>query len=438
MSEKSALTIDSPMNNKKTITAWAFFDWANSAYALVISAAIFPKYFLYVTPDKLKIGNFEISDSTLYSYSLSLAYVVLALMSPFLSGVADYSGRKKSFLRFFTTIGALACISLYYYKVGSAPSFGTVAFMLATIGFAGGLVFYNAYLPEIASEDQYDKVSAKGFSYGYVGSVILLVINLLVITYYQFFGIADESIAIRLAFVMVGFWWLGFAQISFRRLPNNVKKPYSTEMFSKGWGELVKVWGLLKNMKNARIFLLAFFFYDASVQSILYLASSFADKVIKLSASELIAMILTLQLVAIAGAYFFARVSKVKGNKFSLILMLIIWIIVCFGAWQVQNKVQFYIIGVVVGIVMGGIQSLSRSTYSKLIPEKTKDVTSFFSFYDILEKFAIVLGTFIVGFSEQITGDIRNSALALLILFIVGLIILSKVKIIREVQVTQS
>jgi UMF1 family MFS transporter len=358
-------------------------------------------------------------------------------MSPFLSGVADYSGRKKSFLRFFTTIGALACISLYYYKVGSAPSFGTVAFMLATIGFAGGLVFYNAYLPEIASEDQYDKVSAKGFSYGYVGSVILLVINLLVITYYQFFGIADESIAIRLAFVMVGFWWLGFAQISFRRLPNNVKKPYSTEMFSKGWGELVKVWGLLKNMKNARIFLLAFFFYDASVQSILYLASSFADKVIKLSASELIAMILTLQLVAIAGAYFFARVSKVKGNKFSLILMLIIWIIVCFGAWQVQNKVQFYIIGVVVGIVMGGIQSLSRSTYSKLIPEKTKDVTSFFSFYDILEKFAIVLGTFIVGFSEQITGDIRNSALALLILFIVGLIILSKVKIIREVQVTQ-
>ncbi len=418
------------LNDKKTINAWAFFDWANSSYALVITVAIFPAYFVSVTDDFIPILGMDISNSSLYAFAISFAYIIIAAFSPLLSGIADYGGKKKFFLKMFTTIGAIACISLFFFKGTEQLGLGTLGFILATIGFAGALVFYNAYLPEIVTEDRYDRVSAKGFAFGYIGSVILLVLNLVVIMKPTLFGIPEESsLAIRIAFIMVGLWWIGFAQIPFKRLPDDPKDKPKMNLLRKGSEELVKVWKTLKHQRHTKSFLISFFCYSAGVQTVLFLASTFAEKELRFSTSELITVILLLQIVAIGGAYFFAKVSDWKGNKFSLIVMLLIWIAICFVAYFVENKEQFYGIAAAVGLVMGGIQSLSRSTYSKLIPDKTEDNTSYFSFYDVLEKVAIVLGTFSFGFIELLTGGMRNSILALGIFFIIGLVILSTVKI---------
>lgn len=428
------------LNNRRTINAWAFFDWANSSYALVIAVAIFPAYFASVTEDLIQVGRFTVSNSALYAFSISAAYLIIALFSPILSGIADYGGRKMFFLRFFSTMGAIACISLFFFQ-GTSPEWsalrndwqlvlGTGAFMLATIGFAGGLVFYNSYLPLIASEDQYDRVSARGYAFGYVGSVILLLINLMVIMNPAWFGMAEgSSLPVRLAFVMVGLWWMGFALIPFTRLPSDEKRVRPPQLLRKGVQELAKVWRVVKQEWNVKSFLFSFFCYSAGVQTVLFLASTFAEKELRFGTSELIAIILLLQIVAIGGAYFFARVSELRGNKFSLISMLIIWVGICGLAYFVESKLQFYILAGAVGSVMGGIQSLSRSTYSKLIPEGTEDTASYFSFYDILEKLAIVLGTFSFGIVEQLTGGMRNSILALTLFFIAGLLLLLRVRI---------
>lgn len=418
------------LNNRRTINAWALFDWANSAFALVIAVAIFPAYFTQVTDDEVRVLGIHMSNSSLYAYAISAAYVVITLLSPLLSGIADYGGKRKSFLRTFTTIGALACISLYFFKGMGQLELGVIAFILGVIGFAGGLVFYNSYLPVIASEDQYDKVSARGFAFGYIGSVLLLLINLLVISKPTWFGLPEEgSIAVRLAFVMVGLWWLGFSAISFHRLPRDAEGRPQTKLITKGIEELRKVWRTVRHQRYIKAFLLSFFCYSAGVQTVLYLAATFAEKELQFDTGQLIGVILLLQIVAIGGAYLFARVSAWKGNKASLMVMLIIWTSICFCAYFVQTDMQFYIIAASVGTVMGGIQSLSRSTYSKLLPEKTPDTTSYFSFYDVLEKTAIIIGTFSFGFIEQLTGSMRLSVLLLGVFFVAGLLALIRVKV---------
>ena len=386
------------LNDRRTINGWAIFDWANSSYALVISVAIFPIYFLSVTSDRIDFWGQSITNSGVYAFSIAFAYIILAFLSPLLSGIADSSGRKLAFMKFFTGLGSLACISMFFFmdNLSNGWIIGSVAFILATIGFSGGLVFYNSYLPQIASEDQYDRISAKGFAFGYVGSVILLILNLIVITYPDWFGIKNSTLPSRIAFVMVGIWWLGFAQITFRRLPKDVIIKSGNQLIWDGYREIRNVWHQLREMKNLLRFLTAFFFYSAGVQTVLYLASIFAKEELDFGTTELIAIILLLQIVAIGGAYLFAFISRIKGNKFSLIMMLIIWALICAGAYMVSKKFQFYIIASAVGMVMGGIQAISRSSYSKLIPDDTEDTTSFFSFYDVLEKLAIVFGTFFI------------------------------------------
>lgn len=414
------------LNDKKTINAWALFDWANSSYSLVIATAIFPAYFASVTDPIIHIMGLEIPNSALYAYAVAFAYILIAFASPALSGIADYSGRKKYFLRFFTTMGATACIAMFYFKGMGELYLGLTAFVLATIGFAGGLVFYNSYLPEIASEDQFDKVSAKGFAFGYIGSVILLLINLTVIMKPDWFGIENKSLPVRIAFIMVGLWWIGFSQVTFRYMPADKRTNLSGNVVNRGFQELRKVWNRIQHYPNTKRFLLAFFCYSAGVQTVLYMASTFAEKELHFTTSELIAIIIILQLVAIGGAYLFASFSKWKGNKFSLLTMLCVWILICVAAYTVVDKSQFYFVAAAVGLVMGGIQSLSRSTYSKLLPPGEEDTASFFSFYDVLEKSAIVLGTFSFGLIETMTGGMRNSVLALAAFFLIGIIIISR------------
>jgi len=422
-----------PLNDKKTINGWAMFDWANSAFALVITAAIFPGYFSTVTQGTtegiLDFGWIKLENTAVFAYATSAAYLIITLLSPLLSGIADYGGKRKFFLRFFTTTGAMACLSLFFFNSIGTLAIGLIGYILAMIGFAGGLVFYNSYLPEIATEDQYDKISAKGFAYGYVGSIILLCFNLFIILKPAVFGLSEEGyLPIRLAFLSVGLWWIGFAQIAFKRLPADSNEKPSENIIAKGMEELKKVWQKVKKEARIKRFLAAFFFISAGAQTVIFLASIFASEELGFETTELITVILLLQIIGIGGAYFFAWLSKKKGNIFTLIIVAAIFVAICLAAYFVTVKAQFYIIAAFVGLVMGGIQSLSRSTYSKLIPANTQDVTSYFSFYDVLEKVAIVVGTSSFATINQLTGGMRNSIVTLSLFFLLGIFFLSKVK----------
>ena len=417
------------LDNKKTINAWCMYDWANSVYSLVITTTIFPIYYNSVTENAfggqtVQFFGFNISNTVLYSYSLSFSFLIIALLSPLLSGIADYSGKRKMFMKFFTYLGGISCIMLYFFT-GENIELGIIFAVLASVGFAGGIVFYNAYLPTISSPEHYDIVSAKGFSMGYAGSVILLIFNLVTISNPSLIGLADEGAASRLSFVLVGIWWIGFAQITFKHLPKDEKTRHKfSTLLNKGYHEISMVFQRLKTLTNTKRFLFSFFFYNMGVQTVIYLAALFGADELKLPANNLILTILIIQIVAILGSYSFAKLSKWKGNKLSLILMVAIWMVVCVYAFFLYTATQFYILGFVVGLVMGGIQSLSRASFAKLIPQETKDHTSYFSFYDVLEKLSIVMGTLVYGLIEQLTGSMRNSTLALSSFFIIGLIFL--------------
>jgi UMF1 family MFS transporter len=418
-------------NDPRITTGWAFFDWANSAYALVITVAIFPGYFLQITDDVVDVFGLKVSDSTLYAWCISFAYLVIAVLSPILSGIADFGGKKKVFLRFFTLLGSTACFSLIFFTSMHTLWIGVLGFIVATIGFAGGIVFYNAFLPLIATEDQYDALSAKGFIFGFIGCVILLLANLLVILKYQWFGFSDSLDAVRAAFVMVGLWWIGFAQIPLRRLPEDKPAKSNENLMLKGYQELRKAAATLWADRNAKAYLVSFFCSNAGVQAVLFLAATFAEKELGFSSSGLIVLILILQIVAIGGAWASSRLSKIKGNKFSLMVMFVIWTAICITGYFVKTGLDFYMLASAVGLVMGGVQSLARATYAKLLPEDTPDTASFFSFYDVMDKVSTVVGTFTFGVVEQITGGMRNSVMSLALFFIVSLIVLSFVRIQR-------
>ncbi len=429
--------------DKKVVKAWAMYDWANSVYPLVINSTIFPIYYEAITATKDANGNvvnemvnfmgFELRNGALYSYILSLSYLVVAIITPLLSGVADYGGTKKSFLKFFCYLGAISCLLFATFDSNNLE-WGMILVMLASIGFSGGLVFYNAFLPEIAPASAHDKISAKGFSYGYTGSVILLVFNLAMVLFPNAFGLESTGAATKVAFVTVGIWWAGFAQFTFRGVPEvKTNNPVTGGVLKKGYQELSKVWAGLKHQKALKRYLASFFVFNMGVQTVMILAATFAAKEVKqlndqgvdeaMSSDKLIISILIIQILAIPGSYFFSWFSSRFGNLRSILLAILIWIGVCYGAYFVHYDKQFFVVAAVVGLIMGGIQSMSRSTYSKLLPE-TVDHASYFSFYDVADKIGIVIGTFAYGYIFQLTGSMRNSIVAIISFFVVGLILL--------------
>lgn len=418
-------------NVPRILTAWTLYDWANSVHSLVIVSSIFPVYFSATALNETggPVINFlglSIKNSVLFSYTISAAFLFTALLSPVCSAIADYSGRKKTFMKVFCYTGAISC-SLLYFFTKETTTFAVICFWLSLIGWSGSIVFYNSYLPDIATEDQFDRVSARGFSMGYIGSVILMVINLVVILKRDWFGNISEGLASRIAFLTVGLWWIGFAQIPFSRLPDGTKKvKQAGNYLLNGFKELRHVWTELQEQPLAKRFLVAFFIYSMGVQTVMYVATIFGSDELKLPGQSLIVTILLIQLVAIPGAYGFSWLSGRLGNTYALMIAVTIWIVVCACAYFVQTESQFFGLAAVVGLVMGGIQSLSRSTYSKLIPAST-DTASYFSFYDVTEKASIVLGTLLYGLIEQLTGNMRNSILALLVLFIVGFMLLWRI-----------
>lgn len=421
------------VTKKKLHNGWAMYDWANSAYNLVITSTIFPAYYTAVTTlkendviisEKVSFFGYSITNSVLFDYAVAAAYLFIALISPILSSIADYRGNKKRFMQMFAYLGALACMGLYFFK-GHTPELGVILFSVAAVGYCGSLVFYNAYLPEIAKPTERDSLSAKGFAYGYVGSVLLQLVCFVFVLKPELFGITDATFPPRLSFLLVGIWWLIFAQVSLNRLPMGqpLEQHPERSIITNGFYELKKVWRTVKSMPVLKTYLGAFFLYSMGVQTVMLAATIFGSKELKLETSQLIMTILIIQLVAIAGAYIMAKLSEKFGNLKVLLGVVMIWIGVCIYAYFIQTAMQFYIVATLVGLVMGGIQSLSRSTYSKLMPD-TKDTASFFSFYDVAEKVAIVIGMFSFGFIEELTGSMRNSILALIGFFAVGALLL--------------
>jgi UMF1 family MFS transporter len=458
------------LNDKKTINAWAMYDWANSVFSLTIATAIFPPYYEAMSkkaaisygsdiagPYMVDFFGHKVLNSALYSYALSLGFLLVTILSPFLSGIADARGNKKTFLKLFCYTGALACIAMFFFTSDNLL-LGLILFVIGLVGFGGSIVYYNAFLPEIVTEDRFDATSAKGFSMGYIGSVLLLLVDLIVIMKPEWFfpvetkaselltadsvlSIEDatrqaksyyEGIASRLSFVSVGLWWAGWAQIPFKYLPKGKAiQEKLANPFSKGFEELRKVVKEIKrNNSDSHIkrYLWGFFFTSMGLQTVMYVATIFGSQELHLQTAQLIITVLIIQLIAILGAWLFAKISAKIGNIYTLIIMVVIWIGICAYAYNIETAEQFYGLAMVVGFVMGGIQSMFRSTYAKLIPEQTQSHASYFSFYDVCEKIAIVLGTFSYGFLLQLTGNMRASILALALYFIIGLFFLARIK----------
>ena len=430
-----------PKGSKKLIHAWAFYDWANSVYSLVISSAIFPIFYGALTIVKDDAGNkindtvnflgIDFNNDTLISYVTAAAFLVVSFLSPFLSGIADYVGNKKNFLKFFCYLGALSCIGLFWFNL-EFLWFGLLCYFMALIGFWSSLVFYNSYLPDIAFPHQQDKASAKGFSLGYIGSVILLILCLLMILKYDWFGFEGEGLPTRLSFVLTGLWWIGFSQYTYHYLPKGNKKAKLTnDVLFNGFKELRGIWRSLKHNKMLKRYLLAFFVYSMAVQTIMLIATYFGIEELEWGEQDattgLIVSILLIQLVAVAGATLTSRLAVKYGDVKILIFINLIWIAICGYAYFITTPFQFYIAAASVGLVMGGIQSLSRSTYSKMLPENAIDTASYFSFYDVSEKIGIVIGMSLYGFVAQSTGSVRNAILFLVVFFIAGVILLMRV-----------
>ncbi|MGB0770433.1 MAG: MFS transporter [Flavobacteriaceae bacterium] len=425
--------------SKKLINAWAFYDWANSVYPLVISTAVFPIYYTSMansfanTEGDISFLGTHWNPTTLYDYTLALSFLIVAFCSPILSGIADYTGNKLKFLKGFCLMGSLSVMGLYFFDGASTLWVALLCTIFASIGFWGSIVFYNAYLPEVAFPEQQDKVSAKGFMYGYFGSVLLLVFSLVLVQKPDWFGITDPTLAPRITFVLVGIWWFGFAHITYRRLPNNVfnHKPDKNYIW-KGFLELKSVFKSLGQHSQLKYFLIAFFFLSVGVQTIILMAGIFGSEELGLPTLNLILTILLVQIVAIFGAYLFSRLSDKIGNLATLKITLFIWGIVCFIAFVLDRNqpnidYYFYAMGIVLGFVLGATQSLTRSTYSKLLPE-THDHATYFSFYDVTEKIAIVLGMIVFGLLIALTGSMQYSVLALAFFFLLAFLVLYKIK----------
>jgi len=420
----------------KVINAWCMYDWANSVYNLVITTTFFPIYFAGITKaaygeDTVPLLGRTFKNTALYDYALATAYFLIALALPVLSSVADSRGNKKKFMQFFTYLGGAACIGLFWFK-GPQPSvgWGVFCFIMAAMGYIGSLVFYNSYLPEIAASEDRDWVSARGYSMGYAGSVLLQLAGFGLVLYFSAKG--DDTSGPRFTFLLVGLWWLAFSQITFAWLPESKtpKEKSIKEVLQAGFIELKKVWSQVKQLKLLKWFLVAFFFYSMGVQTVMLAATLFGSQALGLPADKLIVTVVLIQLVAIPGAMLMSYLSGRLGNLPVLMGVVLFWILVCMAAYQVANlkdsglevEFHFYGLAVAVGLVMGGIQSLSRSTYSKLMPV-TNDTASFFSFYDVTEKIAIVIGIFSFGYIDEVFG-MKNSVFALIAFFVLGLLAL--------------
>ena len=400
----------------KVRKAWTLYDWANSVYSLVITTAIFPIFYNAITEDEVTFFGAQYSNTQLYAYVLAASFVVVITLNPLLSGLADYAGKKKFFMKVFCYTGAAACTTMYFFNPDYLE-WSLASLFFANIGFWGSLGFYNAYLPEIAPPEEHDRLGARGYIMGYIGSLILLIASLVMIKGFD--------ISPRWSFVLVGIWWVVWAQPAFRKLPVNPFRHQATgNLWSKGFEELRGVARDLADNQGLKRYLLSFFIISMALQTIMLMATSFGIKEVGLQDAELIVAIIAVQLLAIPGALTVAWLSGKIGNIKALMACTVVWAAVCVYAYAGVNSTNgFFVAAGVIGFMMGGTQSLNRSTYSKMLPE-TEDHASYFSFYEVLEKGGLIIGMFSWGYIEGITGSMRASVLTLILYFAAALLVM--------------
>ena len=416
-------------NSKKLINAWCSYDAANSVYNLIITSVLFPIYYQAVTKrafggDIVSIFGLHLKNTVLYDFTIAIGYAFIIILTPLLSGIADVGGYRKRFMIIFTSLGALSCSCLYFFD-GYNLLFGLILIALAVIGWAGSFVYYNSFLPIIATPDRHNSISARGFAWGYMGSMILFLFNIITIETYQFWGFSEKLEAVRFSFLLVGIWWIGVAQIAFFYLKEYKGEfTFKTHAFAKGFHEIGIVFKAVFRQRIMNLFLVSFLFLSLGVLTVMLVAALFGSVVLGITGSKLIITVFLIQILGVGGSYLFAWVSNTLGNFTSLLIMLGIWVAICISAYFIQTEQQFYVLAGFVGLVMGGIQSQARATYAKLIPENTTDTASYFTFYDVTEKIGIVLGMFSFGLIEHFTGNMRNSVVLLSVYFVISFIIL--------------
>jgi len=430
------------VNDRHEIFGWAMYDWANSAFATTVSAVFLGPYLTTLAKAASDKNGFvyllgiQIAPASFLPYAVSLSALLQVLILPILGAIADYSHLRKRMLMIFTTLGATATTLLFFVE-GNLWWLGGVLYLIASLSFAACIVFYNSYLPDIASEDQRDRVSSFGWALGYLGGGLLLVFNL---AFYQtsawIFGEANTGLAVRLNLASAGIWWMGWSIWTFMTLRsrNGVPKLFGGEAYLKiGFREMAATLHEMRRYPQTLRFLLAYLIYNDGVQTVVVTAAIFGAEALKISQSTLVLVILMVQLVAFFGALLFGRIAGLVSAKTAVLISLVIWSGTAFYTYGfLSSEFEFWLLGGVIGLVLGGSQALSRSIYAQMIPKDRE--AEFFSFYELADRGSSLLGPLVFGLTNQWLGSLRYAALSVSFFFVAGLALLTRVNVQKAIQ----
>ncbi len=408
-------------DTRKSILSWTLYDWANSAFATTVMAGFFPVFFkaYWSTEASVQVSTFYLGTAN------SIAAILVAAMAPILGAIADKGSAKKRFLGFFAFLGAIMTGALWLVQAGQWQM-AVLFYIVATIGFSGGNIFYDSLLPAVASEKKVDYVSSLGFSLGYIGGGLLFVINVLMYLKPEIFGIPDGATGIRLSFISVGVWWAVFSLpiLIFVKEPKNEDSMPILKAVSAGWHQLRNTFKEIRHLKVIGTFLLAYWFYIDGVDTIIKMAVDYGTS-LGFPAESLIIALLLVQFVAFPAALIYHKFAQKIGVKLAIQVAILAYAIITVFGVLMQKPLHFYFLAIMIGLFQGGIQALSRSYYTRLIPESK--AAEFFGFYNMLGKFAAVIGPFMIGLVTVTTGSNRIGMLSILILFLLGAVLLRRV-----------
>jgi UMF1 family MFS transporter len=419
---------------RKVINAWCMYDWANSAFVTTIMAALFPPFYRALVIESGLAGS---TATAYWGYTTSIALLIIALVAPVLGAIADHTGGKKRYVAFFAGLGILSTAAFVF--------IGTDTWLLASIlyiggnvGFAGANIFYESLLPHVAQKDDIDQISTKGYALGYVGGGILLVINVLWVMKPAMFGMPDVTFALRASFFSVSVWWGLFSIPLFRHVPEPLAaKETGPAMhpIKAGFSRLAATFHEVTRYKQLLTFLIAFWIYNDGIGTIIKMATAYGDEIGIELTDMIIALIMT-QFVGIPFSFLFGALAKKLGTKRSILLALGVYTLISIGGYFMQTAVHFYILAFVVGTVQGGSQALSRSLYGAMVPKhKTAE---FFGFFSTSSKFAGIAGPLLFGVVSQVAGQSRLSIVALIVFFIIGGLLLTRVDVEEGIRVARA
>jgi UMF1 family MFS transporter len=419
-----------PRDHARTVRAWCLYDWANSAFAATVMAALYPPFFRSLA---VAGGLSESRATAAWGYTASIALAIVAVSAPVLGAIADHTGTRKRFLGTFAVVGVAATAS-FTFNGDDTWLLAAGLYILANIGFAGGNVFYESLLPSVASPVELDRVSARGYALGYLGGGILLVVNALWVVQPRLFGMPDAGTAVRAAFLSVAVWWALFSMPLFRRVPEPPADPRPgapTNPVAAGFGRLAVTFREIRRYRHLLVFLVAFWIYNDGISTIIKMATAYGDE-IGIGVPDMIAALAITQFVGFPFALLFGRLGERIGTKSAILLALAIYAVICVGGFFMTTPLHFYLLATAVGTVQGGSQALSRSLFAAMVPRhKTAE---FFGFFGASGKFAGIFGPLLFAVISQLTGESRLSIVALIVFFLVGGMVLTRVDVAGGVQ----